>query len=97
MMAKQEPKRGFYSAARQIGILTLIPAILAISPIVGYFIGHQLDRWLGTGQWMMIIFVVLGFIAGGREVARLVKRAAQEAEAEEKRDSSKGKSRRDGT
>jgi len=95
-MAKQEPKRGFYSAARQVGILTLIPAVLAVSPIVGYFIGHWLDRWLGTDPYLMIAFIILGFVAGGREVARLVRRATQEAEDEEKRTKAGGKPRRDG-
>lgn len=95
-MSKQEPKRGFYSGARQVGILTLIPAVLAVSPIVGYFIGHLLDRWLGTDPYLMIVFIILGFVAGGREVARLVRRASQDVEAEEKRDSTGGKPRRDG-
>ena len=94
-MAKQDSKRGFYSAARQVGILTLIPAVLAVSPIVGYFIGHLLDRRFGTDPYLTIAFIVLGFVAGGREVARLVRRASEEADAEE-RDKTGGKPPRDG-
>jgi ATP synthase protein I len=91
-MAKPDPKRGFYSATRQVGILTLIPVVLAVSPIVGYFIGHLLDRWLGTDPYLMIVFIILGFVAGGREVANLVRRAT-----EEEKDSDGGNPPRDGT
>jgi F0F1-type ATP synthase assembly protein I len=85
-MAGRDPKRGgFPSYARQVGILTLIPTVLAVSPIVGYFIGHELDKRLGTDPYLMILFIVLGFVAGGREVARLVRRATEE-ESGAKRD-----------
>jgi F0F1-type ATP synthase assembly protein I len=78
-MAGRDPKRGGVSSyARQVGILTLIPTVLAVSPIVGYFIGHELDKRLGTDPFLMILFIVLGFVAGGREVARLVRRASEE-------------------
>jgi len=32
--------------------------------IVGVAIGYMLDRWLGTTPWLMLLFFVLGSVAG---------------------------------
>jgi ATP synthase protein I len=57
---------------------------LGISVILGLLFGYWLDRQLGTEPWMMILFLVFGFIAGMRGVMRAVKRsdraAARDAE-----------------
>jgi len=67
-----------YSLIRRAGLLTAIPLILAMSPVIGFFMGDFLDSKLGTGPYLMIVFVVLGFVAGAREVYRLVKRAYED-------------------
>jgi ATP synthase protein I len=38
--------------------------MLPSSIIVGLFFGYFLDRWLGTGPWLLLIFTVLGIISG---------------------------------
>jgi ATP synthase protein I len=57
---------------------------LGISVIIGMLFGYWLDRQIGTEPWMMLLFLVLGFVAGMRGVLRAVKRsdrrAAREAE-----------------
>lgn len=68
---------------RQLGILTTIPIILAVGPIVGYFIGSFLDKKLHTQPYLMIVFIVFGFVAAGRGVYDLVKRASQEVKSRE--------------
>ncbi len=58
---------------RQVGLLTAVPFVLAVAPLLGYFFGAYLDRKLGTGPLFMIVMIVLGFVAGARQVYRLVR------------------------
>jgi len=81
---KMENKDKFYSNLRQAGIYTVIPLILAVGPIIGYFIGNFLDKKLHTSPYLMILFIIFGFIASGKEVYNLVKRAMQEMDNENK-------------
>ncbi len=66
-----------YSTYRQIGILTTIPILMAVGPILGYYIGDFLDRKLGTTPYLMVVFIVFGFVAAGKGVYDLIKRAGQ--------------------
>lgn len=60
---------------RQIGLLTTIPLLLAVSPLIGYFMGRFLDGKLHTEPVISIVFLILGFIAGARQVANVVRKA----------------------
>ena len=51
---------------------------LGLSVIVGLLLGSSLDRFFGTGPWMLIIFTASGIAAGYRSVYRLLKRLQQE-------------------
>lgn len=55
---------------------------LGISVILGVLFGYWLDRQLGTEPWMMILFLVLGLVAGFRGVLRAVGRADRAAKVE---------------
>src|SRR4051794_1626256 len=37
---------------------------------VGFIFGWLLDRWLGTSPWGVIVFLLLGFVAGVLNVMR---------------------------
>jgi ATP synthase protein I len=37
---------------------------------VGFIFGWLLDRWLGTSPWGLIVFLLLGFVAGVLNVMR---------------------------
>lgn len=78
-------KDKFYSNLRQAGIYTIIPIILAVGPIIGYFMGNFLDKKLHTAPYLMILFIIFGFIASGREVYNLAIRAMQEMDQEDKK------------
>jgi len=69
-----------YDLIRQVGLLTAVPFVLAVAPLIGYFFGAFLDRKLGTSPVFMIVLIVLGFIAGARQVYRLVRLASRDAE-----------------
>lgn len=59
---------------RQIGIYVTIPFILAVPPILGWLIGRWLDEKLNTEPYLMYGLIVLGFVAGFRELIRIIKR-----------------------
>jgi ATP synthase protein I len=51
---------------------------LGLSVIVGLLLGSYLDRFFGTGPWMLIVFTASGIAAGYRSVYRLLRRLQQE-------------------
>jgi len=61
---------------RQLSLLGVIPALLAVGPLVGLFIGRFLDEKLNTEPYLMYLFIVLGFIAAGREIYGIVKKVS---------------------
>ena len=79
---KMENKDKFYATLRQAGIYTAIPFLLALGPIIGYFIGNFLDKKLHTNPYLMILFIIFGFIASGKEVYNLVKIAMKDMDKE---------------
>jgi ATP synthase protein I len=74
----EEKKENKYSFYKQLGILTTIPIILAVGPILGYFIGSFLDQKMNTSPYLMILFIIFGFVASGRQVYQLVIRSMKE-------------------
>ncbi len=73
-----------YSALRTGGLLLSIPTLLIVSPLVGFFLGGALDRWLKSSPWCSIVGLVMGFVAAGREIYRIY-RLYLSAEEEEER------------
>lgn len=69
---------------RPVGLLTAIPFVLLFGPLIGYFIGDWLDKKFDTAPWLMSIFIGLGFVASGREVWGLIKRASRETDNEKR-------------
>ena len=66
-----------YSTYRQMGILTTIPILMMVAPILGYYIGHFLDKKLDTAPYLEYVFIFFGFVAAGKGVYDLIKRASQ--------------------
>lgn len=60
--------------ARRISLGVTIPTTFAASVVVGVVIGYGLDRWLGTGPWLTLVFLGLGLIAGVREILSVLKK-----------------------
>ena len=71
-------KDAFYSQVRQLSVLTTIPLILLLGPLIGFFAGSWIDNKARMTPWFTILFVGLGFAASGREVARLLKQILKE-------------------
>ena len=75
-MTKKDPKQ--VTSWRQIGLLSSIPFILALAPIVGYFLGKFLDQKFRTQPWLSLVLMGLGFVAGVRETIKIVKLSQEE-------------------
>ena len=62
--------------------------------LVGFGIGYGLDSLLGTVPWMILIFTMLGFVAGVRVMLRTaqeVQREQEMAHAAKKEDGDRGR------
>jgi ATP synthase protein I len=70
-VTEKHPKK--VSGWRQIGLLSSIPFILALAPIVGYFLGKYLDQKFRTQPWLSLVLLGLGFVAGVRETIKIIK------------------------
>ena len=57
--------------------------ILAAAPLIGYLIGHWIDKKAGTDPWFMLVFIGLGLVAGARETMLILKKAQDEDRAED--------------
>jgi ATP synthase protein I len=75
-----------YRGARQAGLLTTIPFLMAVPPIAGLLIGRYLDNRFNLQPLFTIVFMLLGFAAGVREVRLVLKKANAPDEDGEKRD-----------
>ena len=58
-MPDEEP-----SVLRQLARLSTVGVALVAATAIGLAIGYGLDRWLGTGPWMTMIFTLFGIVAG---------------------------------
>lgn len=63
-----------YSAARAVGAGVLVPGMLFGCVVVGVLLGYFLDKWLGSSPWGLIGGLVLGSVAGVREMLKLLKK-----------------------
>jgi len=70
--------------ARQLALLTAIPAILIVSPLVGFFIGQWVDKRLGTAPLFVIVGLIFGFVSAAKEIRLLLKRSTEENNKNEK-------------
>jgi len=77
----KEPKKAKgRSQIRQLGLLGTIPILLVVGPVVGFFIGRWLDEKLGTEPYLLILFLIFGFIASGREIYGIIKKAEYDSD-----------------
>lgn len=78
MTNKKRDERSRY--LRQSGLLATVPFLLAVPPIAGLLIGRFLDGKFNTDPIFTIVLLILGFVAGARETASVIKRATAEGE-----------------
>ncbi len=59
---------------KQITRMSSLGLNLIISILFGIFIGLELDKYFGFKYLFLIIFVILGFLAGIYEIYRAIKK-----------------------
>ncbi len=65
---------------RQLSLIGVIPAIMAVGPLIGFFIGKWLDEKFGTEPYLMWVLILMGLIAAGKETYRIIKRVSDETD-----------------
>jgi ATP synthase protein I len=56
---------------KSAGQASSIGLVLVISIVIGYFFGSWLDRVFKTAPWLMLVFTLMGIVAGFIEVIRI--------------------------
>ncbi|MEI6512921.1 MAG: AtpZ/AtpI family protein [bacterium] len=77
---KSEPDKGLRAA----GLAGGIAFTLVVPPFAGAIIGYFIDEYFKTAPLFLMIFVVLGIVAGFVQMIRLLQKI-EDAEKEEKR------------
>ena len=70
-----EDKRQLF---RSLGFLSGIGISMVAASFIGLYIGITLDEWLDTRPWMTIIWLVIGIVAGFRNIFIMTRRALRE-------------------
>lgn len=65
-----------YSGYRQLAVATVIPVILVVAPLIGYYFGGWVDGKLGTGTVFSLIGLGLGFASAAKEIYSLIKKSS---------------------
>jgi ATP synthase protein I len=60
---------------RMLGVLSTVGLTLVFATVIGLYIGLKLDQWFGTSPWFTAIFLLLGIIAGFRNLFVYAKRS----------------------
>jgi ATP synthase protein I len=55
---------------RTIGALSTVGISFVLAIVMGFACGYYLDRWLGTGPWLLLVFTLFGLAAGILNVYR---------------------------
>ncbi len=59
---------------RLIGALSTVGVTLVAALVIGFYIGLKLDEHFGTSPWLTVIFLILGIIAGFKNLVTLSRR-----------------------
>ncbi len=66
-----DEERGFW---KQLLDASTVPLNLVTATFVGLAIGYGLDSLFGTSPWLTVVFLILGIIAGFRELFRYARK-----------------------
>ncbi len=81
MTDKQDRRELF----RELGRYSALGLEMALSVVIGLAIGYYLDKWLGTGPWLTVVWIALGFAAGVRSLYRAAVQSEKDLEKNEER------------
>lgn len=59
---------------------------MVAATFIGLAMGYYLDKWLGTGPWLTLIFLLLGIVSGFRNIFILTSRELRRQESASQED-----------
>jgi len=62
-----------YKQVKIVGFILLIPIILGVGPLTGYFFGAYIARKFHLGYFVVFISFTLGFLAAVQETIKILK------------------------
>jgi F0F1-type ATP synthase assembly protein I len=69
---------------RMLGVLSTVGLTMVFATVIGLFVGLKLDAWFGTAPWLTALFLLIGIIAGFRNLFVYVKRSQDDLDAQNK-------------
>ena len=60
---------------QQAGLLTAIPFVLLVGPVLGYYLGAAADRRWALAPWGMTGGIMLGLLSSARVTIQLIRQA----------------------
>ncbi len=64
-------------ALKHLGFISTIGVAMALSIVLGFFIGNFIDNRFATTPWFTIIFLIFGIIAAFRNLFILYKKTKE--------------------
>ncbi len=74
------------SLIRMIAVLSTVGLTMVFATVIGLFFGHWLDTVFGTSPWLTALFLILGIIAGFRNLFVHVKKSQETFTKQDKDD-----------
>ena len=62
---------------RMVGVLSTVGLFMVFATVIGLYVGLKLDQWLGTAPWLAGLFLLLGLVAGFRNLFIHVKKSQE--------------------
>ncbi len=69
---------------RVVGVLSTVGIAMVAATVIGLYIGRWLDGYFGTSPWLTAVFLLLGIIAGFRNLYQTARRAQETMNEEDK-------------
>jgi ATP synthase protein I len=70
-LKEKQPEKPLF---RQLLEASSVGIHLVVSTFIGFAIGYGLDKLFGTSPYLTVIFLIIGIIAGFRELIRIAKK-----------------------
>ncbi len=71
---------------RTLGVLSTVGISMVAATVIGLFIGLWLDKFFGTSPWLTAVFLLLGIIAGFRNLFYYAKKGMNSVEQDDRKE-----------
>ncbi|MBI5643467.1 MAG: AtpZ/AtpI family protein [Deltaproteobacteria bacterium] len=65
---------------KSLAMLSSMGIAMVASTFIGLLIGIYLDKWFHTSPWLTIIFLILGIVAGFKNIYEMIKKYGSSAD-----------------